>query len=179
MNQQNNNLTSEEAAERLKLVDLPVADEQADAICGGEETIIPPRRPGGTGFVNNHNEVTLDDEEEEASFTDLSLTDEELDGIKGGPICHGVSVLGWARVDGVSPQSNHNETVSYDEADLDQFDDLLVDDEQAKAVHGGSGTTLPTRPPGGGGYVNNHNETVAEDEANALETGQRDYTKII
>lgn len=34
---------------------------------------------------------------------DLRLTDEELDGIKGGPVCHGTTVLAWARVDGVSP----------------------------------------------------------------------------
>ncbi len=84
MNQQNNNLTSADNAERFELADLQIADEQADAVCGGAEQIDRPRPPGGTGFVNNHNETASQDEEGCAAFTELSLTDEELDGIKGG-----------------------------------------------------------------------------------------------
>lgn len=56
-----------------------------------------PRSPGGTGFVNNHNETTVSDEEGEANLADLEPAREEMDEIKGGGVCHGVTVLAWAR----------------------------------------------------------------------------------
>ncbi len=145
INQQNNNLTSADNADRFELADLPIADEQADAVCGGAEQIDRPRPPGGTCFVNNHNETASQDEEDCAAFTELSLTDEELDGIKGGPLCHGVSVLGWARVDGVSPMSNHNETLAEDKTLEPSFADLRVQaDEQIKGGPNKVGTGVLT-----------------------------------
>lgn len=87
-------------------------------------------------------ELTNEDANEPASslLTGLELTDAELDGIKGGPLCHGVSVLAWAKVDGVSPSSNHNETMTDDEdrdAETPQLTDLVVSDGQSGKVQGG------------------------------------------
>lgn len=72
-------------------------------------------------------------------FADLQLTETKLDGTKGGPVCRGTTVLAWARVDGVSPQSNHNETVVEDEAgETDAIIDLTVDDATSTQVKGGA-----------------------------------------
>jgi len=113
--------------------------------------------------IENADRLTSVEANERAclQITDLNLMEAEANEIKGGPISHGKTVLAWARVDGVSA-SNHNETVSYDEADLDQFDDLQVAAEQTETVCGGN----PPKPSGGGGggFINNHNETVAEDD---------------
>lgn len=97
-------------------------------------------------------------------ITDLNLTDAEANEIKGGTICHGKTVLAWARVDGVSA-SNHNQTVSYDETDLDELEDLLLTTAQESDIKAGWLTS--TWPPSGGGI--NHNETVAADEVTETE----------
>ena len=39
------------------------------------------------------------------ALTDLPVTDEQAEQTKAGAICHGVSVLAWARVDGQSEAS--------------------------------------------------------------------------
>jgi hypothetical protein len=154
MNLQNQKQISEEAGEFIELADLSVTDEQADIICGGDGTTAstaPTKPPGGGGFVNNHNETTTRDGEEDTACTELTLTDEELDGIKGGPLCHGVSALAWARVDGVSPLSNHtalsnhNETLAEDNASAASLADLLVQaDAQIKGGPNKVGTGVLT-----------------------------------
>jgi hypothetical protein len=90
MNQQNNNLTSADNAKHFEFADLPVADEQADEICGGDGTDIPPRPPGG-GFFNNHIETLAEDETSAAALADLRVQADEQ--IKGGPNNVGTGVL--------------------------------------------------------------------------------------
>ena len=69
---------------------------------------------------------------------DLNLTDAKANEIKGGPICHGTTVLAWARVDGMSA-SNHNETVAEDEANASEaLIDLTVDHETSARIQGGT-----------------------------------------
>ena len=71
-------------------------------------------------------------------ITDLNLTEAEANEIKGGPLCHGKTVLAWARVDGVSA-SNHNETVAEDEANASEaLIDLTVDHETSARIQGGT-----------------------------------------
>lgn len=53
---------------------------------------------------------------------DLKLADAESNEVKGGAICHGTTLLAWARVDGASPLTNHNETVE----DLTAGDDARI-----------------------------------------------------
>ncbi len=80
-------------------------------------------------------------------ISDLNLTDAQAIEIKGGPICHGTTVLAWARVDGVSA-SNHNETVAEDETETSEaLADLPVVD--AEQVKGG----LTSGSPSGTGKV--------------------------
>ncbi|MEW6126834.1 MAG: hypothetical protein AB1757_07325 [Acidobacteriota bacterium] len=50
----------------------------------------------------NNQPQNLIEIEDATALDDLKLTDEKSDDIKGG---HGVTVLAWARVDGVSPRS--------------------------------------------------------------------------
>lgn len=78
------------------------------------------RTIGTKDFLPNEDASKLDSNQ----FADLHLMDSEANEIKGGPVCYGVSVLALARVDGESPRSNHNETVSYDEADIEELKDL-------------------------------------------------------
>lgn len=97
-------------------------------------------------------------------IADLNLTDAEANQIKGGPVCHGTTVLAWARVDGVSA-SNHNETMSYDETDLDELEDLLLSATQESDIKAGRDNTGGSQSAGFAYAVLtvNHNETVAED----------------
>ena len=44
---------------------------------------------------NNH-----EDDKQTESLADLELTTEQAEETKAGAICHGVSALAWARVDG-------------------------------------------------------------------------------
>jgi hypothetical protein len=55
--------------------------------------------------VNNEQQnLNAINNNDETQLADLKLPDEKLNSIKGGDgICHGVTVLAWARVDGVSP----------------------------------------------------------------------------
>lgn len=87
--------------------------------------------------MTNHNETMAEAEEEEAQLADLQPTESELDATNGG---HGVTVLAWARVDGVST-SNHNETAAEDdESESEAIADLpMEDDEQVKAGGAGGG----------------------------------------
>jgi autotransporter-associated beta strand protein len=128
------------------LADLPVTDEQAEQAKGGQiEVLSFSWGMHQSGAFPNHNETSTCDEEEDAAFTELSLTDEELDGIKGGPLCHGVSALAWARVDGVSPLSNHNETLAEDATSAASLADLQVQaDEQIKGGPNKVGTGVLT-----------------------------------
>ncbi len=51
----------------------------------------------------NHNPQNLIAIEEAIQLEDLSLPDEQAETTKAGEgLCHGVSVLAWARVNGVS-----------------------------------------------------------------------------
>jgi hypothetical protein len=102
---------------------------------------------GATGNTN-HNETTTADEDNE-TLADLLV--EEAEQIKGGPLCHGVSALAWARVDGVSPLSNHNalsnhnETLAEDETSAASLADLPVQaDAQIKGGPNKVGTGVLT-----------------------------------
>ena len=65
-----------------------------------------------------------------ARLEDLALTNEQVEEIKGSGLCHGTTVLAWARGDGTS---NHNETVAEDETAAEALADLPVEeDEQIK-----------------------------------------------
>lgn len=81
------------------------------------------------------------DEPASQQIADLNLTDAEANEIKGGPLCHGTTVLAWARVDGAS--SNHNETVAADEdgeAEMvlsPALSDLAMSADQSEEVKGG------------------------------------------
>jgi hypothetical protein len=100
VNHQQQNLNANDNDE-TQLADLKPIDEVLDAIKGGENTT--PERPPG-GFINNHNQTIVSDEEDKAQLADLRLPDEKLNSIKGGDgVCHGTTVLAWARVDGVNP----------------------------------------------------------------------------
>jgi len=79
-----------------------------------------------------------------AQMDDMQLTDEELDGIKGGPLCHGTTVLAWARVDGVSPLgNNHNEAMAEDAAPGNTVDDLpLTEARETSVKAGGWGASM-------------------------------------
>lgn len=116
--------------------------------------------------IEKANRLTSREVNEPASLQieDLNLTEAETNEIKGGPICHGTTVLAWARVDGVAA-SNHNETVSYDEADLDQLEDLLLSTAQESDIKAGRDNTDGCQSAGFGYAVllTNHNETMAED----------------
>jgi subtilisin family serine protease len=118
--------------------------------------------------------------EESVPCADLDLTDEQMDEIKAGAVCHGTTVLAWARVDGVGPSTNHNETVVEEQDDdgtAAELTDLAMRDEQSGKVQGGitrtdddnnHGThvagTIGAIGSGGAGGLINHNETTAEDE---------------
>jgi hypothetical protein len=116
--------------------------------------------------IENADRLTSEEANEPASLqiADLNLADAKAKEIKGGPLCHGTTVLAWARVDGVSA-SNHNETASYDETDLDELEDLLLTTAQESDIK--AGWPISTWPPPGGTF--NHNETVAADEATETE----------
>lgn len=111
---------------------------------------------------------TTNNETEWAQLADLALPDPPVNEIKGGPLCHGVSVLGWARVDGVSPLSNqnHNETLAEDTAATALADLPVQADAQIKGGPSKSGTgvltlngantylgttSIPSHGTGGGG----------------------------
>lgn len=149
-----NELTNEDARELEALLsaDLGLSETASNEIKAGSVS-----QTGNVytvtfgGSLANHNETTNRDGDEDTAFTELSLTDEELDGIKGGAICHGVSALAWARVDGVSPLSNqsglsnHNETLAEDETAGAVLTDLLVPtDEQIKGGLNKVGTGVLT-----------------------------------
>jgi hypothetical protein len=111
--------------------------------------------------IENLDRLTNEDASEPAipQVADLHLIDAEADEIKGGAICHGTTVLAWARVDGVSPLANHNETVAEDATHELVGDDLQLTEAQAsdvKAAGWGSSSyqyafegTSATRPAAG------------------------------
>lgn len=112
------------------------------------------------------------------ALADLLVTAEHSQQITGGPeidvtdvivsagpggcghvkVFNGSTGVGVLLSSGGGNLNNHNETVAYDEADLDELGDLLLTDAQEADIKGGG-----TWPPPGGTF--NHNETVAEDEA--------------
>ncbi len=134
-----NETVAEDEAASDELDDLLLTTEQETGIKGGCYgcTWGPP--------VLNHNETVAEDEvAAPETLTDLRLTDAELDGIKGGPVCHGTTVLAWARVDGVSPQSNHNETVAEDSTQAGEVEDLPLTAIQEQDVKAGGWGSSPS-----------------------------------
>lgn len=105
-------------------------------------------------------------------FADLDLPETETNDVTAGrnstvapPPCLGCT---WG-----PPVTNHNETVSYDEADLGELDDLLLTAAQEDNIQAGRNFTsaLPSPCPGcnWGPPLTNHNETVADDDKNGME----------
>ena len=135
-----------------QLVDLAVADEQADAAKGGSYAwvVTGDKTQSGNPIITNHNETTLSDQAGEVQVADLSVADEQADGAKGGPPAGG-GFGGYTL--------NHNETTANDDEEEGNalLADLAVDDEQADETKGGCPYCL-------GGPMTNHNETTASDD---------------
>ena len=97
-NKQQDLNTSDDPAQ---LPNLGLTDDELDGIKGGPGT--GPAVEIDPSFKWNHNETTVSDENDETQLADLRLTDAASGTVKGGDgVCHGVSVLAWARVDGVT-----------------------------------------------------------------------------
>lgn len=120
--------------------DLHLTDAELDDLKGGPcFSVGILLLANGTPSTSNHNETLAEDTAPTDNVEDLQLTEEESNSIKGGPICHGTTVLAWARVDGVSPQSNHNETVMEEAVLADHVEDLPLTAAQETSVKAGTG----------------------------------------